>query len=345
MRVALDLTPATTGSTGVSRYARCLYDGLQPLDVEVVPFAVGRGPHPPPPGTHRCRAPLRVVQRSWSLTRRPAVERWVGSVDLMHCLDLVPAPSRAPTVMTAHDLLALTRPELHSPSQVDQQRAQLRALLRADLVLANSEVTGQQLVDHGVRQDRVVVTRLGCAPPPSDVKPYPGRYVLAVGELAARKNLGLLAEAFLAARLPQDVRLLLAGPDGHAAASVRALLGDRVRALGRVDDATLASLYAGATAFCFPSLAEGFGLPVLEAMRAGAPVLASDLPILHEVAGDAARFLSPYDATAWASALEELVADPASVQELREQGRTHAAGMTWDATARATLDAYRSLLS
>jgi glycosyltransferase involved in cell wall biosynthesis len=344
MRVALDLTPAASGSTGVARYALSLHDALRDLGVDVAAFAVGRGRCAVPTGTRRVGVPLRVVQRGWQLTGRPRVEQLVGAVDLAHCLDLVPAPSRAPQVMTAHDLLSLTRPELHSVAQVRQQQAQLVALRRADLVLANSAVTAQALADHGVAADRVVVTPLGATPPRDAVTPRAGRYVLAVGELAVRKNLLLLIDAFRAARLPADVELLLVGPDGHQAQQVLEHTGDRVRALGRVDDAQLAALYAGATVFCFPSLAEGFGLPVLEALVAGTPVLASDLEIIREVAGDAARLLPPQDVAAWTAALEELFADEATRSAMSRRGRAVAAGRTWEATARATHDAYRRLL-
>lgn len=345
MRVALDLTPAASGSTGVARYALSLHRELLGLGVDVAAFAVGRGAHPVPSGTRRVGAPLRAVQRVWALTGRPRVEQLVGPVDLAHCLDLVPAPSRAPVVMTAHDLLALTHPELHSASQVRQQRAQLPALRRADLVLANSAVTAQALVDHGVAPERVVVTPLGASPLPDGVVPRAGRYALAVGELATRKNLLMLIDAFRDAALPEDVELLLVGPEGHEAEQVLARAGGRVRALGRVDDGELTALYAGATVFCFPSLAEGFGLPVLEAMQAGAPVLASDLDIVREVAGDAALRLPPHDPSAWRGALEELFADPDRRDGMRAAGRSVAAGRTWSETARCTLEAYRTLLN
>lgn len=344
MRVALDVTPTTAGTTGVARYAAAMAVELRALGVDVAAFAIGRGPHAPPPGTRRLPVPLRVVQRSWQLTRRPSVEQLVGRIDLAHCLDLQPAPSRAPRVMTAHDLLAITRPDLHSARQVQQQHRQLRAMRTADLVLANSAVTAQDLLEHGVPADRIVVTPLGMTPPAEQVVPRAGRYALAVGELAARKNLLVLVEAFRDARLPDGAELLLVGPQGYQAQDVLARAGGRVRVLGRVDDAELATLYAGATAFCFPSLAEGFGLPVLEAMQAGAPVLVSDLPVLHEVAQDAARYLPAQDVSAWRAALEDLFADEAARTAMSRRGREVAAGRTWKQTAGATLAAYERLL-
>jgi glycosyltransferase involved in cell wall biosynthesis len=142
------------------------------------------------------------------------------------------------------------------------------------------------------------------------------------------------------------VRLVLVGPDGHESSVIReriaALAIDhRVELRGHVDDAELAALYAGATAFCFPSRAEGFGLPVLEAMAAGTPVLASDLPIIREIAGSAARLVPPDDVPAWAQAIASLVVVDEAHRALVAAGRARAATFRWEDTATATLEVYR----
>jgi glycosyltransferase involved in cell wall biosynthesis len=345
MRIALDVTPATTGGTGVARYASELHAALLRKDIDVRAYAIGRGPYPAPAGARRSRLPLRLAHASWQVTGRPRAEDLVGPVDLVHCLDLLPTPSRAPSVMTAHDLLAVEHPELHSARQVQLQRKQLAAFSRADLVIANSETTGRALVRHGIVESKVTVAPLGCSPVEGEPAPEPGNYVLAVGELAARKNLPMLIEAFRAAQLPEAMELRLVGPEGHGATGATDLLGGRVRAMGRVDDARLARLYAGATALCFPSLAEGFGLPVLEAMAAGTPVIASDLEVLREVAGDAALFVPPTDLRGWVAALERVAADEALRRRMQAAGRAAAAGRTWDATAASTVTAYERLLA
>jgi glycosyltransferase involved in cell wall biosynthesis len=345
MRVALDVTPAMTGATGVARYTREMHRELSGLDVQVAAFAIGRGPHAAPVGTRHIGVPLRAVQSFWRLTGQPTVERLVGRVDIAHTLDLQPAPSRCPQVMTAHDLLAISHPHLHSPGQVRQQLAQLQGFRAADLVLADSYVTAQALLDNGVAAARLRVAPLGYRPSPEPVTPAPGTYLLAIGELAARKNLLVLIEAFRAARIPEDYELLLVGPTGYGSEEVLAHVGGRVRHLGRVDDAHLASLLAGATLFCFPSLAEGFGLPVLEAMGAGTPVLASDLDVLREVAGPCARYAPPQDVEAWTSAIEELLTDPAMRESMSRTGLEAAHGRTWRATAEATVAAYREVLA
>ena len=345
MRIALDVTPATTGGTGVSRYASELHAALLRLDIDVRSFAIGRGPYPAPAGARRSGLPLRMAHWSWKALGRPRAEDLVGPVDLAHCLDLVPIPSRAPCVMTAHDLLAVEHPELHSERQVQLQRQQLAAFARADLVVANSEMTGRALVRHGIPESKVTVAPLGFSPLLAQGAAEPGSYLLAVGELAARKNLPMLIEAFRAAHLPEGMELLLVGPEGHGATGTTGLLGDGVRALGHVDDAQLARLYAGATALCFPSLAEGFGLPVLEAMAAGTAVVASDLEVLREVAGDAALFVPSTDVRAWVAALEQVTTDDGLRHRMRAAGRAAAAGRTWDVTAACTVQAYARLLS
>lgn len=347
MRVALDVTPATTGSTGVARYARELTRELRAAGAEVAPFALGRGVHPAPEGTRRVGIPLRLVHRSWRLTGRPRVEGLVGRVDVFHSLDLMPAPSRAPLVMTAHDVAALERPDLHPAHQVAVQREQLIAWRRADHVVAVSQATADALVRHGVPADRVSVTRNGLTalPAPRAEPALAGPYLLAVGELNARKDLPTLIRAFRSADLPVDLRLVLAGPPGFRSEETTALVGDRVIALGRVDDETLATLYRDATALCFPTLAEGYGLPVLEAMSAGLPVLASDLAVTREVAGDAAVYAPAGQVEEWSAALQRLVGDRELRDQLSQLGPRRAASATWAATAEATLAAYRRVLS
>src|SRR5204863_8252620 len=137
-----------------------------------------------------------------------------------------------------------------------------------------------------------------------------GPFFLAVGELPARKGLNFLVDGFLAADLPPSWRLVLAGPAGPDADVVLARTGPRVIALGAVSDALLVGLYPTAAALCFPSLAEGFGLPVLEAMSYGLQVLASDLPVLREVAGEVPIYLPAGDRQAWRHVLTTVGADP-----------------------------------
>jgi glycosyltransferase involved in cell wall biosynthesis len=272
-------------------------------------------------------------------------------VDLVHALDLAPPPSRLPVVATVHDLTAVDHPDLHPRRRVAQQRAQLQALRRADVVISNSHATAASLAAHGIAGDRVVVTHFGRTALPAPIGPaHHGKpYLLAVGEVTRRKGHDVLLRAFAAADL-DGVDLVVAGPDGFDAAFRESLvaglgLGARVRFLGRVDDRALGELYARALALCFPSRAEGFGLPILEALGAGLPVVASDLDAFHELAADDALYVPPGDEEALAGALRRIVADDGLRARLSAAGPSRAAPFTWERTAAQTVDAYRMALS
>jgi glycosyltransferase involved in cell wall biosynthesis len=345
LRVGYDVTATIVGRTGVARYARELVAAVEEEGVAGRLLAVGRGPYPPPAGTRRVRVPLRVVRAGWSVLHGPRVERWLGEIDLMHALDMSPPPTRRPLAITVHDLAALEHPHLHSSRHVDQQRRQLRAALSARLLCAVSHSTADALTRHGIPSERIAVTPLGLTrlPPPEPPSVRPP-FLLAVGELASRKSLGTLIDAFRTADLPAEWRLVLAGPPGHGADAVLSRTGERVLALGAVSDAQLAGLYRAAAALCFPSAAEGFGLPVLEAMSYGLPVVASDLPVTREVAAEDATFVAAGDVQGWRRALEDIVAHPTSPAQL-ERARLRASAYTWQRTAQLTVAAYRRALS
>ncbi len=348
MRVALDVTPLTTGSTGVARYVRELWRELGAAGVGTAPFAIGRGRLPAPVGVRHYRVPLRVAHATWARAGIPRAEWLVrGPVDLVHCLDMVPSPTRRPLVMTACDVAAVDRPDLHSPRQTEIQLGQLDGFRRADLVLAISEATATALRQHGVPAERLLVTPLGVSPVARSVVPPPigGPYLLAVGELAARKDLPTLIRAFHAARLPAGMKLVLVGPPGYRSEETTALVGGTVVATGKVDEPTLAALYAGANGLCFPSLSEGFGLPLLEAMARGVPVAASDIDVLRETAGSAAIYAAAGDVGAWARTLERLVDDETLRSGLASEGRARAAKATWARTAAATINGYERLVA
>jgi glycosyltransferase involved in cell wall biosynthesis len=253
-------------------------------------------------------------------------------------------------VATVHDLAAIEEPDLHPPRSVAQQRARLAMLAKAEVVVSNSYATASALVRYGIEGHRIVVSQLGLSPLPSPADHgVSGPFVLAVGELSGRKGHATLLEAFASARLG-PVRLVLAGPDAGqgrrlAELAARLAITDRCVLLGRVSDAVLAGLYRDAAALCFPSLAEGFGLPVLEAMAAGLPVVASDLEVIREVAGDAALLVPTGDAARICSALERVVDDEDLRRRLVEKGQTQSHRFTWESTANATVSAYHRALA
>ncbi len=273
-----------------------------------------------------------------------------------HVIPLVHPPS----VVTIHDLGYLSFPEAHTARRRLELHLTTRWSLRAARrVIAISQATKDDLVRHyGADPARVSVVHHGLSP---DFRPVEdpgaiaaararhglaGPYLLYVGTVQPRKNLERLIEAFAlalgeASELP-DLTLAIAGRRGWLTEAIERRARElgiegRVRFLGYLPDEELPALLSGATAFVFPSLYEGFGMPVLEAMACGAPVLTANSSSLPEVAGDAALLVDPRDTHAIAAGLRRLVQDEALRAELRARGLAHAAGFTWERCARETL--------
>lgn len=349
LRVALDVTPELIAATGVARYSRELRRALgQREDCEVLAFGIGRRSHDVPPGARHISIPLRVVQAGWGVLGAPRAEHIAGPADLVHSLDLIPPPTRLPLVVTVHDLVTTELPSLHGARSQRMQRHQFAALERAAAVLTVSKAVADSLIQRGVDADRVHVTANGLTALPEPAEPPIPKapFILAVGTLEPRKAHDVLIRAFAAAGL-HHMRLVFAGPGDGRAQELEDLgaglgIGDRLTILGRVDDGTLAGLYQHATLLCMPSLAEGFGLPVLEAMAAGLPVVASDLPAIREVAGDTAVLVPPGNVDSLRLALANIAGNAELRETLRQRGRARAAAFTWEATAEATVGAYRA---
>jgi glycosyltransferase involved in cell wall biosynthesis len=352
-RVGFDVTPVISGATGIARYVTQVEASLRPLDVEVRAFAVGRSAFAVPPGTRHVRIPARLLVAWWGLGGRPYIEGLTGPVDLVHATGLLLPSTRRPLVLTVHDLAALRHAHLLPERHVRQQRAVIRRLPSAAAVVAVSKATAQDIVDLGVDAGRVVVAPLGVSrlpepiPLPQTLRPL-GQYLLTVGETAPRKDYPVLIRAL--ARVRRDLELVMVGPPGRDEEPLRRLaielgVDDRLRRLGAVSDGELAGLYRGALALCFPSVAEGFGLPVLEAMAEGTPALVSDLPVMREVAGPAAVYVEPAGVPEWAEAIETIASATTAREQLSEAGRRRASEFTWERTASATLDAYELALA
>ncbi len=256
-----------------------------------------------------------------------------------------------PGVLVMYDMVAF-EPAMQ-PSRRSRwiERATLApALRRSAAVLCISRATEEGLVARYPRvRSRTVVAPLGVAPSLEATDdethaelPQSG-FVLAVGTLEPRKNLPRLVAAYralapeLQAAHPLAVVGKLGWDTGETVAALDAL-GDRCLRLGYVSDGDLAELYRRCAAFCYPSLGEGFGLPVLEAMAAGAPVVTSDCSSLPEVGGDAVEYADPHDVASIAAALERVLESPARRAELSSLGRERAHGFSWDRTAAITLE-------
>jgi glycosyltransferase involved in cell wall biosynthesis len=312
-------------------------------------------PWTPPIETRHVRLRRELLYESWHRLRRPRLERTTGPVDLIHATGMAIPPKSAPLAVTVHDLGFLDHPE-HSTRHGLRffHRSLVLTKRDADVVLCPSEATRQELIAAGFAAHRVRVVPWGVEPftvTDDDVATVrarhsvSGRYVLWVGTIEPRKNLGGLLSSFGQLR-GDDIELLLVGPTGWNEDLAKRLgaTSGRVRALGFVPTVELRALYAGAAAFCLPSLREGFGIPVLEAMMAGAPVVTSSGTATEEVVGDAGICVDPHDHEAIAHALRDILDDDDRARALRERALVRARTFTWARTAELTVDAYRSIV-
>jgi glycosyltransferase involved in cell wall biosynthesis len=283
------------------------------------------------------------LYESWLRFGWPKVEGATGVVDVVHATGLVPAACDAPLVVTVHDLAFMHAPEQFSRHGVRVMRRSLDVIRqRAALVLCSSAVTVADCADHGIAESRLRLVPLGTAAvavgeeDAERVRRHyrlPAEFILFLGTIEPRKNLRRLAAAVSA---NGDRPLVVAGVDGWG--NARPDVDADVRFIGFVPPHDLAGLYRAASVFAYPSEREGFGLPVLDAMAQGTPVVTSRGTSTEEVAGDAAELVDPFDVDSIADGLAR--AD-ARRTELGERGRHRAAAMTWQATARATMAAYR----
>ena len=358
MIVGFDLTPAVMSGAGTGRYPRELLAALSRRgDVTVAQLAASR--------RRGTGVPSRIAQGLWreggwyprALARRA---RQAGA-DVVHVpAAFAPRVPDRPVVLTIHDVLPFRYPELFPRVVVAYSRLTWRsAARRAARVITGSEHTRGELVELlGVPAERVVVTPYGVdarfRPQEPDRDLLAKRfgidrpYVLCVGTLEPRKNLVTALRAFAGIAGETDALLVVAGGAGWGNEVFERELPnapERVRLTGYVSDEELVSLYSGAGCFLFPSLYEGFGLPVLEAMACGAPVVTGDTSSLPEAAGDAALMVPPSDVDAVADAVLRVLTDDALAADLRRRGLERAAARTWDACAAATVDVYRAAVA
>jgi glycosyltransferase involved in cell wall biosynthesis len=344
LRIGVDADNLMTDRRGIGRYVRALVGRWLGRDGDVdVTLLVSH----PFPGmlTKRLAASLdvpSVAVANRSYARRHGFDvvwhPWNGIFFRTDCRD----------VATIHDVWPFVDAPAENPTLAEQRQTPfLHAAARAARIVTDSRFSKSEIVRHlGVGEARIEVIPLGVdealleAKPPHARVAGAERYVLFVGEPEARKDLSTLLRAMGA--LPESLRATTAlVVAGRRPASATIPPGVRVDFAGEVDDARLASLYAGAAAFAFPSVYEGFGLPVLEAMALGAPVVASDAASVPEAGGDAALYFPARDAAALAARLERVITDPSVAGELRTKGRRRAAEMSWDRCASATLDVLR----
>ncbi|MCC6455671.1 MAG: glycosyltransferase family 4 protein [Caldilineaceae bacterium] len=362
---------ASYRSAGVSNYSRHLLAALGQLVVDgAIPHRftafLHAGDFAPPGVELRQGSPYLerpLVRIAWEQGILPIELKHIQA-DVMHGLvNVLPLATHRPGVVTVHDLSFLRLPELFPP----YKRAYLTALCRASVARARQIVAvSRQTADDlslawGVDEGRVLVAPNGVAARFSPGTPVqsaafrqaqalPERYWLYLGTLEPRKNLSLLLSAFArwrqqASPADQGVHLVLAGGKGWyyetIFAQVEALgLAEVVHFPGYVPDDLLPAWYQAAELFLYPSRYEGFGLPVVEAMACGTPVICSDAPGVREVAGDAAILVAPDDVDAWVAALAMAATQPALRAELGHAGVARARQFTWETAAAVTIEAY-----
>jgi glycosyltransferase involved in cell wall biosynthesis len=355
--VAFDITPGLLIKTGIGRYPRELPDRLEALpDIQVRRIAATRAPAVGRPGRFvqgLAREGVWYPALAGRRARRLAA-------DLLHCPHPVPATGGpVPLVMTVHDLLPLQHPELFPRATRVHTRLSLPFARRARRLLTNSEHTRAEAIERlGVPAERVVATPFGVDTrfrpvhvPPDWLHERFGLerpYVLAVGTQEPRKNLPATLRAFaLAAVRVPDHDLVIVGSGGWGGTGE---VEDAARALptppmltGFVSDDELVRLYSAASCFVFPSLAEGFGFPPLEAMACGAPVVASDRPALPEVLGDAALLVDPTVPETIADAITRVLESEQLAADLRRRGLERSALFTWERCAELTAAVYREV--
>jgi len=381
MIIGVDYTAAAWQGAGIGRYTRELIAATVPRDrsLRYVLFYAAGGL--PPDGRYLrdlsalCAAnphvrarpiPLspRLLTILWQRLRLPIpVEALIGKIDILHAPDFVLPPTRARALLTVHDLTFMVRPETADAGlRRYLMSAVPRSLRRADLVLVDSLATGadvSRLLDVG--QERVRLLYPGVNPrfrplPAAECEPLraqlglPESFLLFVGTLEPRKNLVRLIAAFAqltAGGAYPNLHLVIAGRRGWLYEEIFATvdrldLAERVRFLDFVDDAHLPGVYNLANAFVYPSLYEGFGLPVLEALACGTPVVTASVSSLPEVVGDAAVLVDPLDHAAIASGIARALGEH---ERLRAAGPSQAQHFSWDSAAAGLIDIYRTLAS
>lgn len=366
MRVAVDATSLLDVRTGVGNFADAVIRRLgQRDDLITTLFPVSLRGHrrlreAAPPGVAVVTPPLpaRLLRRSWLRTGRPRIDRFIGSHDLVYGPNFVVPPSRAVRVMTVHDLTSVRFPELCTADTLQYPALIERAIDAGAWIHTVSEAVRGEVIEHfPVDPGRVVAVANGHRPAGGGDADH-GRalaardhFVLAVGTVEPRKGLPVLVEAIdLLAGEGTEIPLVHVGPDGWGSEALEEAIGrmrrpDLVTRLGALADRDLDDLYAAARVFAYPSIYEGFGLPVLEAMSAALPVVTSDDPAIVEVAGDAAVHAPVGDAPGTAAAIGRVWHDEELRTRLVREGPARARTFSWDRCADELVDLFEVAIS
>lgn len=360
IRVAIEASVLLDSPTGVGRSLEGLVkafaerDDIDPLLVAISLRKTGRvHRYRTLADTRSVRLPARPMQTLWSRSGFPPAEWFTGRIDVFHGPNYFVPPTKAtPSVVTVHDIGFVRFPQYHTPIQRALSETLPRSLNRASRIITVSEFTRDEVADWaGIPLDLIDVVPHGVRKLPTEgprPEGLPNEYLLYAGTLESRKGAEILLNAYrLALHAAPDLPpLVIAGTEGlgaQEALSSAGLSGTQLMMLGRVDDSELGRLYQGASAFVFPSIYEGFGMPPLEAMSEGTPVIATATSSLPEVLGDAALLVEPTE-EAVADALVSLMGDSSLQETLASKGRSRAAEFTWERSGRLAIESYRKAM-
>lgn len=365
MNICIDMRPALSSPTGVGVYLLNLVAALSEIDLENRYHLFSSSWKQRYPAhsygnrfrIHDRRWPVRLLNTAWNRMSWPPIETLLGAdVDIAHSPTPLVIPAKhAHKITTVHDLYFHEQPD----QTVREIKRDYAALVRkhcgqSDAIVTVSEYTKRKLVEtlnipaskiypihHGAdhyyagpsveAEITAIKTKIGIARP----------YFLFVGTREPRKNLPLLLEAFQT--LQEDVELVLAGPEGWHEEPWRNLVTGRVRVCGYVTKAELRALYQSSIALILPSKEEGFGLPLIEAMTAGTPVIASDIPVFLEIGNDACLRFDAGSPEALRAAMQKVLNDLNFRNTLIQKGRERVKHFSWLETARKTLELYQNL--
>lgn len=360
MRVLIDATSILLRSAGIKSYT---YHWLRQLEALAPPGSIRAFPFLDDPGelnhqrsplspapTYARLALLYLVNYSGSLV----INRLTSGIDIFHASNQVRnPPTNVRLTATVHDLTCWLLPEVHTPANVRADQSFAKKVWKtADGLIAVSENTRQDVIRIlDVNPDKITTIHSGVAPEYFDAVPTPADrpYVLFVGAIEPRKNVDTLLDAWLLVRPDLRARfdLRIAGATGWSSGHTLARLQsgiESVQYLGYVPEADLPGLTAGATAFVYPSLYEGFGLPVAQAMASSVPVITSNLSSLPEIAGEGALLIDPRSATEIATALDRLLSNLTLQDQIGSAARARAQRFSWEACAEQSLAFFEQVL-
>ena len=360
MKIGIDIRPLRDVMTGIGRYVSKMTEALVNSGdgneytlffSDIANKSIQGLPENNKYVLSRHRWPAKIVNGLWAYTNYPKAEWFTGSLDVFHSPSLqVPPTQKAARVFTIFDLIAVAYPDMAIPSSVRHFRPRIRHYIsRADVIVAISKATAGDIVNIlDIQPEKIRVVYPGTTPlikaTPEQIEGVRAKFslqkdfILFVSRLDPRKNLSRLLKAFEFSGLFKDFELVIAGPKGWHMEEIfqtwrESKCRDKIKWLYFVGDDDLTALYSGAALFVYPSLAEGFGLPILEAMSVGCPVLTSNVSSMPEAAGDAAVYVDPYDVAAISDGLLQLAGNSYLREQMASLGYERIKQFTWENVA------------